>query len=253
MRSTFWLLPLIILFNLKVVFSTNISTGQTESTPIETDETNKIGHDFLVSTTITNKHIWRAIVAGTSPCIEPIITWSYGKINVSAWAAYALDNSYKEFDLFATYDSKYFQFGFYDYYCPVAGSISNDFTEFKKSETKHSFELQTVFKGTKKLPVQLTTACIIGGDDLDKNEKQLYSSYLELAYSLSVKENLINIEIGMTPAKGLYSNNASVFNYGLSVERNIKVNKDWSIPSIYKVVYNKETKDVFLSVSFTIG
>ena len=254
MKKTMFVVAMVMFLLLNVsANSVLFGTEKPASEAAKPLEQKKIGSDFSVSTTITNKHMWRALPSGDAPCIEPIITWTKGNLAVSAWGCYAVNDSYREIDLYATYDWKYVQVGIYDYYCPEVDAQTNDFTELKNTDTQHFFEAQAVFKGTEKFPVSLTTACFIGGGDIDDNGKQLYSSYMELAYSRKINDNTLTLEVGMTPAKSMYADNASFFNYGFSVGRDMKITDHWNVPSTYKVVYNKESKKIFLSVGFTLG
>ncbi len=209
---------------------------------------------FSASTKITNTHMWRGFKSGNAPCVEPTITYKNNGFSFSAWAAYAFDNSYKEVDIYVTYDYKYFQVGLYDYYCPSAGVTTNEFTDFVTADTKHIYEVQLNFMGHKYFPVNVITSCFVGGDDKDGNNQQLYSSYIEVNYDFNFKKNNLKFEVGMTPfnKKSMYASKASVFNYGITLSRDIQVTNKWSIPSSYKVIYNKETKDVYFSVGFTL-
>lgn len=201
------------------------------------------------STTFTSKHMWRAFPSGNAPCIEPLVSYTYKGLSAYAWASYAIDNSYTEFDLFVKYTWKSLQVGLFDYYCPRPDT-DNSYSDFSSMDTRHLYEVQLCYLGTKKFPLNIITGCFIGGFDRDENGDQLYSTYAEVNYTFSVEKTKLKPEIGMTPFKGMYAKEFSVFNYGFTVMRDIKVSDKWSIPSYYKLIYNKERDDVFFTVGF---
>lgn len=252
MNNRALVLLLLVLFSFQTAFCAFKTIDNSESNSSIDSENIKIKPKLSLQTTFASKHMWRGFPAGTAPTIEPMITFTYGNLNVYAWAAYAINHSYREIDFFVTYDWEYLRLGLFDYYCPQEGSKIVDFTRFKGVETQHLFEAQAVFKGGKNLPFILTTACFIGGSDVDESGEQLYSTYIELAYSFVKWKNTFNLEIGMTPFEGMYASHASIFNYGFSVSRDINVNDHWSIPSMYKLIYNNENRDIYFSVGFTI-
>ena len=219
---------------------------------IDSTKSNKA--KISLSTNFTSTHMWRAMPAGTAPCIEPFVSCKIGKLNMSAWASYALDNSYKEIDIFATYSWKYLSLGIFDYYCPLQSSSLNRYSEYRTDKTQHLFEGQIVFSGADKLPLSLTTSCFFAGSDLDSNGKQRYSTYIELSYHFMLQQSfLLNLEIGLTPFKNsMYSDKPSVFNYGFSISKDIRITKKWSIPSKYKLIYNPEIDMLYFTVSFTL-
>ena len=236
-----------------VLIILSISRGFALSISDSIKDSTKTNTNISISTELTSIHMWRAMPSGSGPCIEPLATLSIGKLSLNAWACYAINDSYKEIDLFATYSWKYLQVGIFDYYCPLPNSSENRYSEFRTDKTQHLFEGQIIFLGADKLPLSLTTSCFFSGADIDSDGKQRYSSYIELSYHFSLQSFLLNLEVGLTPFKNsMYSNNPSVFNYGFSVAKEIRITKEWTIPSKYKLAYNPEIDMMYFSVSFTI-
>ncbi len=224
-------------------------------------ETTNSKSKLTASTFFTNTHLWRGGASGTAPCIEPIVTWSYKNLNVSAWAAYAIDNSYKEIDFYATYRWKFVELGLYDYYCPTP-KTQIGFDNFKRGKTEHIFEAQSVFYLLPADKLKITAAVIIGGTDWDTKIidptlgttefEQRYSTYFEVAYNINVGKFTVTPEIGLTPFESMYAKDFKVFNYGVNVSRDIKINNTFSLPTSYKVVYNSELKALHFGFGFTI-
>ncbi len=224
-------------------------------------ETSSSKSQLRVSTTFTNLHLWRASASGTAPCIEPIITWNYKNLSMSAWASYAIDNSYKEIDIFATYRWNFIEFGLYDYYCPTP-KTKVGFNNFKQGETEHIFEAQSILYLLPADKLKIMAAVMIGGMDWDAKIadsilgtqifEQRYSTYFEIAYNISFGKFTITPEIGLTPFKGMYAKDFNVFNYGVNVSRDLKINHTFSLPTSYKVAYNSELKALHFAVSIVI-
>ncbi len=224
------------------------------------EETTISKSKITASAKLTNVHLWRGGASGTAPCIEPIVTWSYNNLSVSAWAAYAIDNSYKEIDFFATYRWKFVELGIYDYYCPTP-KTKVGFDTFEKGKTEHLFEAQSVFYFLPADKLQIMAAVIIGGTDWDvkvtdpvlltQTFEQRYSTYFEVAYNIAFGKFTITPEIGLTPFKGMYAKDFNVFNYGVNVSRDLKIN-NFSLPTSYKVAYNSELKALHFAFGIQI-
>ena len=253
-KFTFWALPMMLVF---ILFTQAIIAGTNElSIPLIKKEDGKesllMKTSLSLSANITSQHLWRATSAGTAPCIEPLVTFTHGNFKMNAWMSYALDNSYKEIDFFATYDVGAFRFGLFDYYCP-SEEASNRFFEFEKSKTRHLFEAQASWLGSKNIPLSLTAACFIGGFDMDASKNQLYSTYFEANYGINAGKNRIAFTIGGTPANGMYAPQASIFNYGITLSRTIPLGEKWQMPCSGKLVYNKENKEWLFSLTIGIS
>ncbi len=206
------------------------------------------------SVTLTNKHLWRSFSSGNAPCIEPNVNWRYKNLSLDTWAAYAIDNSYKEIDFILSYSFNVFSVTLSDYYCPKAGE-EEKFTTLKNEDTDHLFEIKTDFTISRKLPVNVSAAVFFAGSDVEKTEvevKQLYSTYLELSYPFRVANTNLQVEVGMTPAKGMYANEAKVFNYGFSASNRIKINDKFSLPMKYKLAFNANDNMLHFGVMLTL-
>jgi len=235
------------------IFADEEKKANSEDSNAQPTSTEKFLDKFSASTKITNNHVWRAISSGSAPCIEPYVSYRLNGLSVSAWSSYAIDYSYKEFDIFVKYDWEFLQVGLFDYYCPNPQVLTNDFTDFSSLNTRHLYEVQLNYTGHENFPLNIITGCFIGGFDKDENGSQLYSTYFEMNYTMKAKKNQLKAEVGMTPFKGMYADHFSVFNYGLTLMREIQITEKWSILSSYKLIYNKEINDLYFSVGFVLS
>ncbi len=207
------------------------------------------------SVAITNVHLWRAFASGTAPCIEPNINFKYKNLSLDMWASYAIDNSYKEIDFILTYSIKNFSIMFSDYYCPVAGK-PEQFANLKNSETDHLFEIKTDFFISEKFPLSLSAAVFLAGSDVERVDgkvNQLYSTYFELSYPFNIVHTPIKLEVGMTPAKGMYADEAKIYNYGMTITKPIKISQKYSLPTQYKLVYNSDEDILHFAIILSLG
>ncbi|MBI9033767.1 MAG: hypothetical protein JEZ03_04790 [Bacteroidales bacterium] len=207
---------------------------------------------FDISATMMTKHIWRAMPSGTAPTIEPIMTYSYNNLSVSAWSAYAFDNSYTEVDFWATYDFKYFQIGVYDYYCPNSKMEINEFTDYRSLTSPKLSEVQAIFKGFKQFPISISACTFVAGGDRDSNGNQQYSSYFELGYNTNLLKRNFDFRVGATPFKGMYADRFAVFNYSMKIKDNLKVGDKYQIPVQGGLTYNAVQKNLFFTFGITL-
>ncbi len=206
---------------------------------------------FVMSTTLINQHMWRGFASGNAPAIEPYIAWRYKNFSINAWAAYAVNGSYREFDMWATYTWNNFTFGVFDYFCPSKDDPNPRFFNYSNDDTKHLIEYQIQYDG-KAIPISIMYAQFIHGFDQNEEGGQNLSRYIELGYTFTLPKGKLKLEVGCTPAKGMYAPQASIFNYGITLEKQMRFSSELSVPAKYKLIYNKETNDVHFTVAFVI-
>ncbi len=214
-------------------------------------EKGSIKKNLKANVTLASMHLWRAMPSSTVPSIEPSFTWTYKGFGMGTWAAYSVDKKYKEIDFYLTWRKKFFEFGVYDYYCPVPGT-KIPFDNFEYGKTEHSIEVQGIFYLLPAYNLKLTSAFFAAGADWNfvlsaagdtAKIEQRYSTYFEAAYDINYKGFTITPEIGLTPFKGMYADKFSVFNYALAVRKKIRISDKFSVSTVYKLVYSSELKD----------
>ncbi len=205
-----------------------------------------------VSTTIVSKHLWRSFDSGNAPCIEPFIKYSYGKFSLSGWGGYAVDGSYSEIDLFATYTVKSFSLSFLDYYCPPAKFKDTEFFDYTGKDSKHLMDVELKFNGTKKISVYALASTMVYGIDKDDKGNNQYSTYFEVGYSKKWKGKDLDFCVGLTPFKGMYADSFSVFNFGVTIKDKVKLTKEFKLPVKTSIVYNTEQEQLYFVFGITI-
>ena len=93
-----------------------------------------------VSCDIYNRYIWRGTDFGTSPSIQPGLTYTAGNLTLGAWSAWQFSGQGSENDLYASYSISDYSITITDYYFPGTTSLGN-FNETASDTGAHNIEL----------------------------------------------------------------------------------------------------------------
>ncbi len=198
-------------------------------------------------------HTWRGFVTSYSPTIEPSIEFTTNKSTTGLWLAHSIDGNYSELDLYFTHTWRNFSFTVYDYFCPQTYKKSNEITNYNKSTTKHTIELDVEFKGTPKFPIAILLATMVYGDDQNQEtNKNIYSTYFQFAYSKTIKKNNFNLALGFNAFESYYGSQFGIVNIEIDIIRNIKIFKTKEIPLQTSLIANPLTSSLYLKVGFTL-
>lgn len=215
---------------------------------------------FHIQTKLTNQLLWRSRPTTKVAAIVPSVDYSTHGFTAGVWAAYSLDNSYKEIDFYVGYQWKGIELWVYDYYNPALGTQVN-FGNFKLGETEHLFEANAIVRPFSSLGLRLRAALMFAGSDVKTSivagtgaikYEQNYTSYFEVGYDYKIGSITLSPEIGLTPAKGVFADKFSVFNYSLNLAKDLKINEHLSLPTTYTLAYNATLKQVFFSACLII-
>jgi len=235
-----------------------------KSQNIAESDTSKSQLKLNIAADIVSSYVWRGTDYGNSPAIQPTLSLVYKNFEAGCWGSIASNGFYKEIDLFAKYTYKKFALTFTDYYVPsVNGTPSSAdprFFTYKDKTTAHSFEASLLFKGGEKFPLWLLGGVYFYGNDKrwgydaqkDFDEKTYYSSYFEAGYTFAVKENSIDIVMGITPSAGAYGNKSGLVNMGISGCRKIKISESFELPLKASLYFNPQSSSAFFILGITL-
>jgi hypothetical protein len=211
-----------------------------------------------VTADIVSTYIWRGTVASLNPNIQPTLAIVAGGFEAGVWGSTDFSGSYKEFDPYITYTSRYFKLGISDYDWTFNNT---SYFNYKSSETNHILEATIGFLGTEKVPLSITVNTMFYGSDKKWDEasegfstKQNYSTYVELAYAFG-KTGLF---LGVTPSNGYYGagygkvNGFAVCNLGITSTRTIKITPDFELPLKGTVYVNPQAESVHFVIGLTL-
>lgn len=167
--------------------------------------------NFSASLELTTKYMWRGIEYGTSPVVFPMLSYDYKGLNAYVMGGYAVNGSHQEVDFGVNYTIDWFSVGINDYYYPSTVGEKDRYFEFEKGKTGHSVETVVTLSPTQ-IPLYLLASTYVYGNDKKPDDKQAYSSYIELGYSHAFKEdNQITLLAGATLNKSFYTSYESGF------------------------------------------
>lgn len=258
------------------------------TTVIAQEKKCKFPFKLNVGADLMSRYVWRGMDYGSSPSIQPTLSFSLGNFELGYWGAIALTNNYLESDLYLKYTLKGFSACITDYYAPTLSSEFNDTRySFCKSPnridfdtttginltkyTSHTFEAMLCYKGPEKFPISITAATYFYGNDKTPvdtvftntglvqsvNFKNRYSTYFELGYSFAIKEFNFEVFAGATPFSSAYSTPAykggfAVVNTGITGYRKIKITEHFDLPLKASVIFNPQASSFHFVFGITL-
>jgi hypothetical protein len=224
---------------------------------------------------IMSRYIWRGFDYGNSPAIQPNIYFSWRGINIGAWGSYSFApyraqlndtvsvnmGTYTEMDLYVSYTLKWFTLMFFDYFVPnsldanYTGIQHYQYFNYDTKTTGHTFEISLAFAGPKEFPIKFYAGTLVYGDDKGKDSlgyyadenKNNYSTYLELAYPVTFHTIDLNFFVGGTPFGGSwYGPKAGFTNVGITAKKAIPITKSYCLPVQASLITNPAASKVFL-------
>jgi len=235
-----------------------ISNDKDKSPLVEPPEKIPNSTDSLsinLSADFYTRHIWRGTLTCDSWNIQPTINVSKNNFLFGTWAAYTVDNSYSELDLYVSYTWRSFSFSILDYFCPNETLKFNRLFDFKQRSTQHTIDAVASYDGSGKIPVRFMVSTLLYGDDLDPlNNNNLYSTYIEAVYEWKLSSSqLIDFHIGITPYKSYYADSFNIVSCGIAMNQTIHVTEEFSLPITGKLIANPYTENIFLVFGISVS
>jgi hypothetical protein len=209
--------------------------------------------DLSVGADLVSHYVWRGLMLGNSPAIQPTMGITYGNLSFGSWASYSVNPSaFQEVDLYLTYAIGSVTLGVNDYYNPIDSmGLGDRYFNFGKKTTLHTIEPFLALSRIGGTNFSATAGVFVYGNDRDEDFKNLYSSYIELSYATKVKDYGLNFFSGATLNNGYYSDRAAVVNLGVSVTKNLKVTDTFTVPCKGSFIVNPDTQKVYLVFGLT--
>ena len=215
--------------------------------------------EFTIQGDFVSSYVWRGIYQGGAASFQPTLGFSVGNFSLTAWGSTSLSESNKEIDLTAAY-----KFGETGPALSVATlwwdeQGAGNYFHFKSGDTGHHFEAGLAYTlPVEKFPLSIAWYTMFAGADRkinDKGEdKQAYSSYVELNYPFSVKGVDLNATCGMVPYETpQYNvNGFAVTNFALKATKALNFNERFSLPIFVQAIWNPRMEDVHLVFGVTL-
>jgi hypothetical protein len=210
---------------------------------------------------IMSRYVWRGRDFGNSPSIQPCIEFSVAGFTLGTWGAFSTNsNNFQEHDIYLSYSFlDMFSIGVTDYFFPAFPldhfGYKNKYFDYAEETTNHYIEANLSFGGTESFPVSLSANMFFYGADakpaLDPqtNEEvrgdQYYSTYLEVGYSGELSEANYDLFLGVTTGEGLYGTTFGVVNLGITVNKDVKITDDFSLPVQASFITNPQDENIY--------
>lgn len=192
---------------------------------------------FSIGTDVMSRYVWRGGDIGAAPSIQPSLEYSKGGFGIGAWGAFSTLGTADEIDLYAYYTIKdAVTLTVTDYYIP-GGEFFTDTLD------GHIVEAMVGYAGGEDLPIKVTLAMNIAGDDKDN------SLYGELGYSFKHLDAFVGFGNkiyagGDTGIQGV--------NFGVSSSKEIKITDSFALPVSTSLIMNPNTEKIFFVVGFSL-
>jgi hypothetical protein len=214
------------------------------------DSTKAQTSDLSLSLEIKSRHVWRGGLTTRSWNMQPTLEYSGIKnLTLGAWGCYTVNNEYAEVDLYAGYSIGNFNLTLYDYFNPMPSEDGDNhhFFNFDRKVTGHQIDA-TIGYSFGSIPLKLMASTIVYGADLNDNEHNRYSTYLEASYEQTLSSGqTISYFVGGTPYKSMYYNSANVVNLGFKVSQDVKIGS-YSLPVNGSIIVNPARGNLYLIV-----
>lgn len=268
-NSSSWRLRLLLSFSILVAGALTLQAQDEAPSKVKVN----FGADFV------SRYIWRGADYGNSPAIQPNLSVEVSGFKVGAWGSYGFTDyeqkindstvvnmgHYAECDLFVAYTVKWFTIGVTDYFFPngLSPNNGNNYFNYKKGVTGHTFEGNLSFNGTEKLPLTFSANMLFYGNDPGKDstgaytdtDKNNFSTYFEAAYTFNISKINVSLKpfIGGIPfGSAWYGDKAGIVNLGLTASKAIKITEHYSIPVYTSIITNPQKESIFLVFGLTL-
>jgi len=209
-----------------------------------------------LKSSLTSRHYWRGIMVSNSANYEGDLILQVNNFKFGAWGGYAFDNEYSEFDFhFGFTISKHLSIEIWDLYASRdrASIDEYDYFDFDRKSTNHLLDASINYSFGNNFPLTICWSSLVWGRDLDEHNNQNFSSYLELAYPINIKDTHVKFYMGTNVFENsMYGSHTNIVNMGLSASRNLKLNEYLSLPVWAKMAINPEaeTANLIVGINF---
>lgn len=207
---------------------------------------------FSVGADIVSSYVWRGVPQDVTypkgtPNIQPFAAYTIGGFTIGAWGSGSFTGTVKEFDLYATY--------------AISGLFSVTLTDYNwnfaqsyfayGSGTDHVFEGTLSYAGVESFPLSASLNTMFYGADKKTDGDQAYSTYLELAYPLSLSAKLF-VGASLLESVNYGTDGFGITNVGIKVSKAIEITDKFSLPVYGIAGFNPKAENAFLVAGVTL-
>ncbi|MBB4043435.1 hypothetical protein [Bacteroides reticulotermitis] len=197
----------------------------------------------FVNADVVSSYIWRGSDSGNA-AIQPSLGLSWKGLTAYVWGSTEFRNKNNEIDLSLAYSYKYLTLYANNYFTQTEEEPFKYF-KYNAHSTGHTFEVGAGYLLCESFPLSASWYTTFAGNDYRENGKRAWSSYFELSYPFRVRDVDMNIEAGLTPWEGMYSDKFNVVNIGFSATKELKITSDFTLPVSGKLIANPYEEQVY--------
>lgn len=209
---------------------------------------------FSIGADFQSRYVWRGLLAGgNSPSIQPTMSFNTHGFEVGVWGAFqTVGFNDQELDLYVSYTFlKDMLSVVVTDYC-IADWNNFKYFDYRSDYTSHVLEAGITFNGTEKVPVTAGFYTnFYGNDKKPYNNKNAFSSYLEVAYNPSIKKWGVDFDIFagcaiIGHAYGVEKGGFGFINLGFGATKHLKITDSFSLPIYTRLIFNPNANKAHL-------
>lgn len=215
------------------MFSTTAANAQ--------DLTLSGGADFV------STYVWRGAY-GAGASIQPYAELALGNFAVGAWGSTALDatSNAKEVDWYVSYSAGNFSAMITDYWWEGEFDDAGSAYKYFGKNSNHYYEAALSYTFGDSFPLSLSVSTMFAGDKDTETDEEQYSTYIALAYPLTISDVDFEIGVGVTPSAGMYADKFSVCSLSLRAAKSITITDKFELPVFVDGIANPAARTSFL-------
>ena len=200
---------------------------------------------------LVSSYIWRGMYQ-TGVSIQPALSLSAYGVTLGAWGSTDVSALAKELDFYVSYEIGRFSATLTDYWWMGEGA------SFFKERERHLFEASLEYIFSEKFPLSLGVNTMFFGDidkefdeDENKKGKQLYSTYITASYPFAVKDVECELGIGVSPWKGLYSDEFHIAAITAKATKELKITENFALPVFVELILAPAQDNAYMVFGLT--
>ena len=195
---------------------------------------------IAAETDLVSSYVWRGMYQ-TGVSFQPVLSLSTYGVTLGTWGSTDFSSYAKELDFFLSYETRGLLVSVTNYWWNGEGE------SFFKERGSHLLEAGLGYTFSEKFPLSLGMNTILCGDG-DKKEggKQQYSTYITASYPFTVKGVDCEAGIGISPWKGLYSENFNVASIMAQATKSVQLSEKYALPVFVKLILSPAQDNAYL-------
>ena len=208
------------------------------------EEKTEKGLTINVGADLVSSYVWRGMyLAGAS--FQPAISLSTSGFTIGAMGSSDFSVSYKEINLYLSYEYKGFKVGVSDYWFSDVGEGVVSYHKYARDA--HNLEASLGYTFSEKFPLSIEVLTLFhGDDDKDDEDKQQYSTYITSTYPFSVGKLDFEAGLSIAPYKGMYSDKFDIVAISAKATKKLQLSTSYALPVSVELLFSPSQDNAFV-------